>query len=238
MTGQLYVALDYFPNTAVHLAQRKSSVPEISVVPSTLEQVTARMEKNVDQLSRLPVAQVLEGSIRVMTSVETVIRSPEISQTLEDIRQLVARLDRAVAATQKDLGTAAAAFQATSDSTRTALGTVSRATTQLSGKLETDLDALHTLVTSATSAVGEVHQEIVPLATTIQNTADASRALVVQARRSLGALEGTLNGTSPVGAQAPDALHELDAAPRSLQTLADYLDEHPEALLYGKRAER
>ena len=79
-----------------------------------------------------------------------------------------------------------------------------------------------------------MHKEVAPLAASVRNTVEASQALLQQARTSLIVLEGTLNGTSPVGARTLEALQELRAASRSLRTLTDYLDQHPEAILRGK----
>ena len=38
-------------------------------------------------------------------------------------------------------------------------------------------------------------------------------------------------------ASLPDAIRQLTEASRSLRSLADYLDRHPEAVLKGKRPE-
>jgi paraquat-inducible protein B len=234
VTGQLYVALDFFPNRPAQLLRLDPSVAEIPVVPSTLEQVTLRVEQFLDQVSKLPIPQLLDDAARAMAGIDALVRSPEITRTLEGVRQTLARLDRAVGAMQTDLGTAVGSFKATADSTRAALGEFSQTTARLTGKAETDLDSLHSFLTNSTGMVQEVHKEVAPLAAAVRNTAEASRALLQQARTSLGTLEGTLNGTSPVGARALEALQELRAASRSLRTLTDYLDQHPEAILRGK----
>jgi paraquat-inducible protein B len=43
-----------------------------------------------------------------------------------------------------------------------------------------------------------------------------------------------LTGTAPGTAGVSDTLYELSRAARSLRQLADYFDEHPEALLRGR----
>ena len=233
-TGQLYVALDFFPNAPIRLTHLDPTVPEFPVVLSTLEQVTTRVEQFMDQVARLPIPKLLEDTAHAMASIDALVRSPEIPRTLQGISRLVARLDRAAVAIQADLDTATVSFKATADSTQTVLGELSRTTSRLSGKLETDLDALQSFLTNSTGLVQEVHKEVAPLAASVRNTVEASQALLQQARTSLIVLEGTLNGTSPVGARTLEALQELRAASRSLRTLTDYLDQHPEAILRGK----
>ena len=63
---------------------------------------------------------------------------------------------------------------------------------------------------------------------------EATRKTLEKAQASLGAVDGTLGGTEPLGHQLISTLQDLAAAARSVQTLADYLDRHPEALLKGK----
>ena len=60
-------------------------------------------------------------------------------------------------------------------------------------------------------------------------------ATLAQAKQSLAAVETTLNEDSPLQVNLNSALIELIAAARSLRALTDYLERHPEALIYGKK---
>ena len=60
-------------------------------------------------------------------------------------------------------------------------------------------------------------------------------ATLAQAKQSLAAVETTLNEDSPLQVNLNSALVELIAAARSLRALTDYLERHPEALIYGKK---
>ena len=55
-----------------------------------------------------------------------------------------------------------------------------------------------------------------------------------KADSTLGGLEGMVGEDSGVRHELYTALKELSAAARSIRTLADYLERHPEALLHGK----
>jgi paraquat-inducible protein B len=63
-------------------------------------------------------------------------------------------------------------------------------------------------------------------------------ATLAQAKQSLAAVETTLNEDSPLQVNINSALVELIAAARSLRALTDYLERHPEALIYGKKKDR
>jgi paraquat-inducible protein B len=44
-----------------------------------------------------------------------------------------------------------------------------------------------------------------------------------------------VDGQSVLSVQLSEALTEVSGAARSIRVLADYLEQHPEALLFGKK---
>ena len=68
--------------------------------------------------------------------------------------------------------------------------------------------------------------------------APQARDTLAAAQRSFNAAEQTLRQDSPLQSDVRTALQELTRTARSLSTLADYLERHPEALLRGKPADQ
>jgi paraquat-inducible protein B len=64
----------------------------------------------------------------------------------------------------------------------------------------------------------------------------AMAAALAQTERVLQNAERLLSPDAPVHHELQRALRELAEAARSLRVLADYLEQHPEALIYGKEA--
>jgi paraquat-inducible protein B len=64
--------------------------------------------------------------------------------------------------------------------------------------------------------------------------APEAKATLSEAKKSFGAAERTLSEDAPVQQDVRQAMQELTKTLRSLGTLADYLQQHPEALLRGK----
>ncbi|MFZ1202489.1 MAG: MlaD family protein [Desulfobacterales bacterium] len=60
-------------------------------------------------------------------------------------------------------------------------------------------------------------------------------ATLAQAQKALAGVDAALGSEAPLQVNVNSALRELSAAARSLRDLADYLERHPEALIYGKR---
>jgi paraquat-inducible protein B len=55
-----------------------------------------------------------------------------------------------------------------------------------------------------------------------------------QAQKTLVSIEGTLGQDSPLQHEMRQAIMELGEAARSIRILVDYLERHPNALIYGK----
>ena len=55
-----------------------------------------------------------------------------------------------------------------------------------------------------------------------------------QAKKSLAAMEHLVGSDSPLNQDARHALSELAAAAQSMRVLTDYLERHPDSLIYGK----
>ncbi|HZS85389.1 MAG TPA: MlaD family protein [Stellaceae bacterium] len=74
----------------------------------------------------------------------------------------------------------------------------------------------------------EANGKIGPLIASLRRTADAAQSAAAAANNLMG------GGFAEQNRDLPAALHELATAARSVRSLANYLDRHPEALLQGK----
>ncbi len=93
------------------------------------------------------------------------------------------------------------------------------------------VEALHSL-NGALKELRELVQELRTGAT------PELKAALQEARGALAAAQATLSADSPAQARLSAALDELAAAARALRTLADYLERHPEAAVFGKGKEK
>ncbi|VVE02495.1 mammalian cell entry protein [Pandoraea eparura] len=151
LTGQLYVALDFFPNAKPAHAVEVDNVVVMPTVPNTLDQLQVQIADIASKLDKIPfdsIGQNLDASLR------------KLDKTLDSAQGLFRQLD------------------------------------------------------------GEIAPE--------------AKATLSEAKKSFGAAERTLSEDAPVQQDVRQAMQELTKTLRSLGTLADYLQQHPEALLRGK----
>jgi paraquat-inducible protein B len=69
------------------------------------------------------------------------------------------------------------------------------------------------------------------------NVAPAIGSTLDQAQKTLASVEGTLGKDAPLPHEMRRALKELAEAARGIRILTDYLERHPDALIYGKGKE-
>jgi len=106
ITGQLYVAFDYFADAPKAAIDWNQEVPLLPVVPSTVPDLEAKLTSIIAKLDRLPYETIgadvttalgsLNGTLRdagtVLTRVDTDV-TPELRSALEDVRRVLATAD-------------------------------------------------------------------------------------------------------------------------------------------------
>jgi paraquat-inducible protein B len=101
-----------------------------------------------------------------------------------------------------------------------------------SPELKDSLTHLHSTLTSIDKMLGDVQPQIGPL---IGKLHDAAAELAGTATALRQIVE---SGGPNDEASLPDAIRQITEAARSIKTLTDYLDRHPDALIRGKRPEK
>jgi len=84
LTGQLFVAFDFYPNAPKVKIDWSPEVPELPVVPSTVADLEAKITGIVAKLDKLPLEAIGADLTKALTS---------LSQTLEDASKAVNRID-------------------------------------------------------------------------------------------------------------------------------------------------
>jgi paraquat-inducible protein B len=234
ITGQLFVGLDLFPKSPIRLVGLDKSVPEIPIVPTTLQLFTDQAEKLLATLQDLPLEQLFRSSAEVMEGVKTVVQSPELQASVRSTAAFLTEAEKVVRRLSEDAGPVMASFKETSDAARVAVTDVSQDTRRLLGRVEAEVVTLNALMGDVQRLVVKTEGEIGSVAASVKSTSEEARATLEKARVTLGSIDGTADGDSRLGSQLVQTLQDLGAASQSLRALTDYLERHPEALLQGK----
>ena len=95
-------------------------------------------------------------------------------------------------------------------------------------ELKVSIPALRETVLQAKKLMAHADEETLPQA----------KATLLQAQKTLTMADKVLATDSPVQNDLRRTLQEAEKASRSLKILTDYLEQHPESLVFGKGKEK
>jgi len=90
-------------------------------------------------------------------------------------------------------------------------------------------------MTSVKLAADNFEQEVIPLAKDVKAAVAALQETLEQVDRTTASLDRTIAEDSPLRYRIDKALDDFSKAARSVRTLTDELERHPESMLLGKR---
>jgi len=83
VTGQLEVALNFYPGTALRLTGLSKDVPEVPTIPSSIEKLSKTLDK-------LPLDEMISDVRQTLDAVNKLVNAPEVKTTLRDLSRAVA----------------------------------------------------------------------------------------------------------------------------------------------------
>jgi paraquat-inducible protein B len=115
LTGQLYVAFDYFPKSPKVKIDLNRELPELPVVSSTIVELEAKLGSILDKVDKLPIDAIGAGVKKDLDSLDaTLVDAKKLINNVDT--QLVPTLKTDLEAVQRTLGTVELAI-ANADST-------------------------------------------------------------------------------------------------------------------------
>ncbi|HTU03344.1 MAG TPA: MlaD family protein [Candidatus Sulfotelmatobacter sp.] len=245
ITGQLYVGLDFYPETAAPRPEAGGGECEIPTIPSTLAQFQEQMKKLFTDLGQLPLKQTLAAVERAGDAIQQVAASPEIPRVLRSADQTMKEIQTVVHGVGVKLDPTIDALHVTLDQAQRTMDTVGQDVHHLvqnvDGRVGPLADSVagaaestQALMRSGQQTLARLDAEIAPTAASVRQAAEAARAALQRAETALDQVGGVLSGDSPLGYQLADALEELTRAARTFRSFSEDLERQPNLLLFGR----
>jgi len=174
-----------------------------------LPTVPSAMEALTNVLEGLPVEDLVASLLTTVKTIEGLLGRPELEDTPVLLNQTLADLQQLIDHVDRRLGPVADSLERIPEVTEGALEDVRR-------------------------LVRTTDERVASLSADLERTSQAARATMEQAEKTLAGLEGT---GSEIQYELAVTLREVAAAARSLRVMAETLEQHPEALLRGKKGE-
>jgi len=220
VTGQLQIALDFYPDKPAVYAGIDKKIQEIPTIPTPLQQLTKKLES-------LPIEEIFNNANSAMAGIAKLVQSPELKESvvnlntaLKDVQSLVRNVDSQVKPLSAGL----------SDTIRDTQKLVKNADSQVAS-LGTNLNEA---IGDGRKLIRNVDGSVESIKVKLDGTLTAATSALEEARKLIQDLEGSAREDSALMYRLTETLQEVGKAARSLSTLTDYLERHPEALLSGK----
>ena len=157
-------------------------------------------------LGNLPLAEIADKFEKTIDGIEKLVNSPDLKETLVSLHQTV-------------------------DQAHVFLQNLDSQVKPLATSTELTLSEAKKLFGNTAQLARNLDSRIPPLIASLEDTSKAAGATMKGANN---AVERFAGANSPVRFELIKALNEFSAAARSFRVLAEYLENHPEALIKGK----
>jgi paraquat-inducible protein B len=157
-------------------------------------------------LENIPIAEIADKVEKTLDGIEKLVNSPDLQETLVSLHQTIEQAHAFVRALDSQVMPLAASTRLTLSEAKKLFGNAAQ--------LAHNLDVA-----------------IPPLIASLEGTSEAASVTMKDANK---AMEGFAGANSPVRFELIKTLNELSAAARSFRVFAEYMQNHPEALIRGK----
>ena len=209
ITGQLYIQLEFVPDSPLEFVEVETPHPQFPTVESGLKRLLRTLEE-------LPLEEIADKVISTLDSIESLASAPEIQSILRNTDAATGEAQQLMERVNNRIEPLMAELQGAAEAARKAMR-----------QAESTL-AMEEGVT------GEIASNVNQASRAATGAFDQANGALVKAQTTLDLVNGMLDEASPFRQELETLIQELGAAARSVRVLADYLERHPEALLKGK----
>ncbi len=216
VTGQMQVSLDFYPDKPAKFVGADTHTPEIPTVRTAMQELTQKVEK-------IPIDEIFAKILSAVEGIEKVVKSPEIPETVHSINEAV-----------KEIKPLAAKLGEAVKDVRKLVQNVDGQVGPLASNLNEAVREAKGTIQEARGTIKNIDARIKPLGEGIERTIKAAEVTVTVGQKTLENIELHVGENSPLFYELNKSLEELRGLTRSIRILADYLERHPESVIWGK----
>lgn len=224
VTGQMMIEVVFEPDTPVNLVGAIPGHLEIPTTTSTIDQLAQKLET-------LPIGEISEGLLSVVQNLDKVLGAPELIAIVRNLdsagKTLVEFMDNADQGVKTLMGSLDTKVDTLSASIETTLGDVQ-------GFIKDTDKEIQAVSGHAQKVLIDIDGQVPPLADEARQVLISARQAMDDAQIALKEIDRFVGNKSEIRNKLGRSLDEIAGAARSLRSLMDYLERHPESLLKGK----
>jgi paraquat-inducible protein B len=221
VTGVLYVALDFHPDTPIERLGLDLAYSELPTIPSDIDMLKSTVQQVIADLGKLPLDTVLNEVLVLLKRANDLVELPEVSQALVSLQDVVLAAERLLQRADAQVTPLGTKLAGAADAARAALADAQKLLRNVNGQVTPLAGSAQDTLAAARGTLGQANKSLVKFT-------DAASPALKQAEQTLGGADGVIHH------DLSQTLKALDDAAKSIRALADALQRHPEALLRGR----
>jgi len=207
VTGQLMINLDFYPNTPARLV----GMDKIKTLTGAkfwweIPTIPTPMQELEKAISQLDVKELAEDIKRAMDGLAKLASSPDLHESIGIFKQTLTDTQQLVS--------------------------------NLNSKIEPLADSIEQTLAEARAGIGDtrklVNEQGPQLAANIKKAVESAGFALDQADTTLKSIEVIAQEGGQLRFEVSATLKEISAAARSVRILADFIEQHPDALIRGR----
>ena len=248
VTGLLFIQLDIPPATSPEAGPREATIDpttkllEIPTVPTTLQELSNTVRQALDKLADLPLEEMLRSFEGTLLGINRLVNAPEVLGAMQNLNVTLAGMQQVLQQADTQVthvaSGAATAFESLNRAA-TDIHQLAQQTQQLVQHVDTQLGQVTSSATTTFGQVGKLTQTVnaqaLALTTSLRQTSEGALRAIEGMRETLTSMQQLVMPSAPVGYELVKTLREFSETARSLRMLANYLERHPNALVFGRQ---
>lgn len=195
LTGQLYVAFDMLPDAPIRLSGVKSPYTELPTIPSSIEQLTQKIEQ-------IPLEEIVQKVRLTLDGIERFINSPELLESKVSLNNALKSIHRLADDLDKQVKPVSIGLQETAGQAKKLLNHVDAQVQPMAGDIKAAAQSLRELAKNS-------EQNLTPILLNAQSMVEEGSPLrygLLKAIEDLGAAARSLRALADSLDRQPESL--------------------------------
>ncbi len=180
VTGQLYLGLDFFPNTPVKLYGEFDGIRELPTIRSSTDQILKSITKGISDLEALPLTEIALQALKTLKTIEKSVNPEELTATMQSFQSTLGHVDKTIQKLDRQLGPISANLAGTLTDTRALVGRLDQRVETVGQSADETLVELQQTLKVAQGTLGQLDsgsQFSTQLVETLREVSAAARSL-------------------------------------------------------------
>ena len=207
VTGQLAINMDFFPDQPANFFGLKNAALDNKIEPwQEIPTLPTTMQELQKTLAEIDFKKIAEDARRAMDGIAQLATSPELHATIKELSETIIAMKTLVQNVDSKIDPLATRIDETLVEARDGIGDTRRV----------------------------INEQAAPMLAQFRQAAETAQTALDQVDKTLKSIENLADEGTQLRFEISAALEDVSAASLSVRVLADFLEQHPDAILRGR----